>query len=138
MENYAENKNVLNNLNWIILPVVNPDGYEYSHRSVCTKRVIRSRNVVFFIKQERFWRKTRKPFKSCIGTDANRNFGFHWSEIGASSNPCSETFQGEKAFSEPETIALRDLMHSIRGECKFYLTLHSYGQYLLYPWGYTE
>lgn len=91
-----------------------------------------------FHKKERYWRKTRKPFGSCIGTDANRNFDFHWGEIGASSNPCSETFRGKKAFSEPETIALRDLMHSISAQCKFYLTLHSYGQYMLYPWGYTE
>lgn len=97
-------------------------------------------SIIPKIKQERFWRKTRQPSGSgrCIGTDANRNFDFHWSEIGASSNPCSETFRGEKAFSEPETIALRDLMHSLSSDCKFYLTLHSYGQYMLYPWGYTE
>ncbi len=88
--------------------------------------------------KERFWRKTRKPIGSCIGTDPNRNFDFHWGEVGAPAQPCSDTFRGEKAFSEPETIALRDLMHSIRNECKFYLTLHSYGQYLIYPWGYTQ
>ncbi|KAG4072020.1 hypothetical protein HA402_010957 [Bradysia odoriphaga] len=120
VENYSENQKLLENLNWIVVPVLNPDGYEYTHT------------------QERFWRKTRKPTGNCAGTDANRNFDYHWSEIGSSSNPCSDTFHGKNAFSEPETIALRDLMHSIRGECKFYLTLHSYGQYLLYPWGYTE
>ncbi|KAJ6634660.1 Carboxypeptidase B [Pseudolycoriella hygida] len=120
VENYAKNKNLLKNLNWVILPVVNPDGYEYSHT------------------KERFWRKTRKPYGNCIGTDPNRNFDFHWNEIGASSNPCSETFRGENAFSETEAIALRDLMRSISRDCKFYLSLHSYGQYMLYPWGYTE
>ncbi|XP_037034515.1 carboxypeptidase B-like isoform X2 [Bradysia coprophila] len=120
VENYSKNQKLLENLNWIVVPVLNPDGYEYTHT------------------QERFWRKTRKPTGACTGTDANRNFDYHWSEIGSSTYPCSDTFHGKKAFSEPETIALRDLMHSIRGECKFYLTLHSYGQYLLYPWGYTE
>lgn len=34
VENYATNKNMLRNLNWIILPVVNPDGYEFSHTKV--------------------------------------------------------------------------------------------------------
>lgn len=34
VENYAKNKNVLNNLNWVIVPVVNPDGYEYTHTTV--------------------------------------------------------------------------------------------------------
>lgn len=86
----------------------------------------------------RFWRKTRKPSGSCFGTDGNRNFDFHWGEIGASSSPCSETFRGETAFSEPETIALQNALRSLGGNCKFYLTLHSYGQYLLYPWGWTE
>ena len=38
-----------------ILPVTNPDGYEYT-------------------KTDRFWRKTRSPNDGsvCVGTDANR------------------------------------------------------------------
>lgn len=35
VENYANNKDALRNLEWIILPVANPDGYEYSHTTVC-------------------------------------------------------------------------------------------------------
>lgn len=35
VENYANNKDALKNLEWIILPVANPDGYEYSHTTVC-------------------------------------------------------------------------------------------------------
>ncbi|XP_017122344.1 carboxypeptidase B [Drosophila elegans] len=120
VENYAANANLLKNFDWVILPVVNPDGYEYSHTST------------------RMWRKTRKPITSaCYGTDANRNFDFHWGEVGASSNSCSDTFKGETAFSEPETQLLRDLLLGLSGRGKFYLTLHSYGNYLLYPWGYT-
>lgn len=33
---------------------------------------------------------------------------------------------------------LRDVVMTISDTCKFYLTLHSYGNYLLYPWGYTS
>lgn len=35
VENYTNNKKMLNNLNWIVLPVLNPDGYEYTHTEVC-------------------------------------------------------------------------------------------------------
>jgi hypothetical protein len=30
------------------------------------------------------------------------NFDFHWAETGASTNPCSNLYAGEYAFSEPE------------------------------------
>lgn len=40
------------------LPVVNPDGYEYTHV------------------KDRLWRKNRKPTRQCTGTDLNRNFGW--------------------------------------------------------------
>lgn len=36
VENFAKNRNVLNNLDWVILPVINPDGYEYTHTKVCS------------------------------------------------------------------------------------------------------
>lgn len=121
VENYNENQDILNHFDIIVLPVLNPDGYEYSHT------------------KNRLWRKTRKPNSlSCFGTDGNRNFEFHWGEVGASTNPCAETYRGTKSFSEPETFALKTLLEKIKKECKFYLTLHSYGQYLLYPWGYTS
>lgn len=121
VENYSANANLLKNYDWVILPVVNPDGYEYTHTN------------------SRMWRKTRKPVtNTCSGTDGNRNFDFHWGEVGASSLSCADTFKGQTAFSEPETQVLRDLMLSLSGRAKFYLTLHSYGNYLLYPWGYTS
>lgn len=43
-----------------------------------------------------------------------------------------------KAFSEPETVALKSLIKSLNGTCKFYLSLNSFGQHLLYPWSYEE
>lgn len=123
VENFAEPENsaLLDDYDWIILPVVNPDGYEYSHTG------------------NRLWRKTRKPnANNCYGTDGNRNFDFHWGEIGASNLPCQDTFMGSSAFSESETKVVRDLMLGSRERIKFYLTLHSYGNYFLYPWGYTS
>ncbi|KAK0073986.1 hypothetical protein PV325_008920 [Microctonus aethiopoides] len=61
-----------------------------------------------------------------------------FSAIGASDDPCSEIYAGPNAFSENETQALRDFVLANSNTIKVYLTLHSYGQYLLHPWGYTS
>lgn len=117
-----DKSSVLDELDIYILPVLNPDGYQYSH------------------KVDRMWRKTRSGLLSvgCVGTDGNRNFDFHWGETGASPIPCMQDYRGSKPFSEKETQALRDAVNDIKDTCKFYLTLHSYGNYLLYPWGWTS
>jgi hypothetical protein len=38
----------------------------------------------------------------CSGTDANRNWGYHWNNGGSSDYGCSETYHGAEAFSEVE------------------------------------
>jgi len=115
--NYSK---ILNELDFVIQPVVNPDGYEYT-----------------FVKS-RLWRKTRSSSSSCVGVDANRNYGFEWSNKGASDKMCSETYHGTKPFSEKEAQISRDIMQELSGSCKFFLTLHSYGNYFIYPYGYTN
>lgn len=55
---------------------------------------------------------------------------------GASDRPCSEIFAGTKAFSEPETLAQKTFMGESAAQFEAFLTFHSYGQYILYPWGY--
>lgn len=82
------------------------------------------------------WRKTRSQNSgsSCRGCDANRNFDYEWMAGGASTNPCSETFAGSKAFSEPETRALADFITSLKTRVKLYIAAHSYSQVFLYPW----
>ncbi|KAF5305651.1 hypothetical protein FQA39_LY18970 [Lamprigera yunnana] len=67
VENSA-NIDLLNKVDWHILPVLNPDGYEYTHTSY------------------RYWRKTVKPSgNGCMGTDGNRNYDFHWGGLAVSS-----------------------------------------------------
>ncbi|XP_076171820.1 carboxypeptidase B [Ptiloglossa arizonensis] len=119
-----QNRYLLNNVDWYILPVLNPDGYEFTH--------VKSAN--------RLWRKTRSPNSgsSCRGVDGNRNYDMEWMTIGASSSPCSETYAGPKPFSERENQNLRDFILARKQQIKAYLTLHSYGQYILYPWGFTS
>ncbi|XP_057328407.1 carboxypeptidase B-like [Microplitis mediator] len=108
---------------YYILPVVNPDGYEYSFRG------------------DRLWRKNRSsPEKGgvCIGVDLNRNFGYRWGGLGTSKQPCREIFAGTGPFSEPETAAMKNFFEASAANFKAYLSFHSYGQYILYPWGYDR
>lgn len=53
---------------------------------------------------------------------------FLFTEVGASSNPCSDTYAGNKPFSEIETQNVRDFVLWANGTIKTYLTFHSYGQ----------
>jgi len=118
VENDAAHPDLLENLDWYILPVVNPDGYLYTQTD------------------NRLWRKTRKPNgNGCFGTDANRNFGFHWGTGGSSSDPCSDTYMGSEPFSEIETANMRDWLTANKDMIKFYNNVHSYSQLILLPWG---
>ncbi|XP_045029866.1 carboxypeptidase B-like isoform X2 [Daphnia magna] len=114
------NAKLLSNVDWYIMPVVNPDGYEYTHT------------------KDRMWRKTRSvsSTSSCRGADPNRNFGYKWGGLGASTNPCDDTYRGTTAFSEPETLATSNFIMGKSSQIKLYLTLHSYGQFGLLPYGY--
>ncbi|RWS25052.1 carboxypeptidase B-like protein, partial [Leptotrombidium deliense] len=114
-------KKLVDSFEWQILPSANPDGYEYSHR------------------RDRLWRKTRSNRGGrCIGVDPNRNWGFHWNEVGASSNPCDDTYAGPSAFSEIETRNIRDYILKQQKRMKAYLSIHAYSQLWLTPWGYTS
>ncbi|XP_068211935.1 carboxypeptidase B-like [Palaemon carinicauda] len=107
------------NLEWQIIPMLNPDGYVYTWES------------------NRLWRKNRASHSTCPGVDLNRNFGYQWGGLGTSDNPCSDIYKGPSAFSEPESQALRDTMLPLDGKVKAYITFHSFGQYIIYPWGYS-
>jgi len=127
VETEGEYNSLLDRFNVYILPVVNPDGYEYSRN------------------HDRMWRKTRSRTgkknifgNECHGVDPNRNFGYHWGGYGASDDACKETYRGPHAFSEPETLAMKNFLLSEKADFKLYLTFHSYGQYILYPWGYDK
>uniref|UniRef100_A0A915L8G2 Peptidase M14 carboxypeptidase A domain-containing protein n=1 Tax=Romanomermis culicivorax TaxID=13658 RepID=A0A915L8G2_ROMCU len=113
-------KAYVDQLDWYIMPLVNPDGYEYTRQSVDPK--------------VRLWRKNRSPpicrqsrwgQECCQGVDLNRNFDFHFGEIGASTNPCEEIFSGSNAFSEPETRAIADFILPRQSAFYAFVTLHS-------------
>jgi hypothetical protein len=98
---------------WVV-PVVNPDGYQHSWGG------------------DRYWRKNRRDGH---GVDLNRNFAVGWGGDGSSGFKSSEVYRGKYAFSEPETIAVRDL--AMREKVALHIDFHAYGQLVLYPWGHT-
>ncbi|XP_019294650.1 carboxypeptidase B [Panthera pardus] len=111
---------LLNVLDFYVLPVVNIDGYVYTWT------------------KNRMWRKTRSTQigTTCIGTDPNRNFDAGWCKVGASRKPCDDTYCGPAAESERETKALANFIRSNLSSIKAYVTIHSYSQMMLYPYSY--
>jgi len=115
-------KTLVDSIDFYMLPIHNPDGYEYT------------------ISDDRNWRKTRSgPYKgtvkSCYGVDANRNWDNHWGGDGADPDPCSDTYDGPKAMSEIEVqnVANWHLANKMDG----YVTLHSNGDMFMYPYSYA-
>ena len=63
---------------------------------------------------------------------------FFYKVRGASSDPCSEAFHGEEPLSEKEVQSVARFLESQKKRLVGYLDIHSYGQMLLFPWGYTK
>ncbi len=108
---------------WFI-PVLNPDGYQYT------------------FDVDRLWRKNLRDNNGDgeigrgDGVDLNRNYPENWGydEEGSSSQPASEVYRGPAPASEPETlanIALFDMLPDLQ----FAVSYHSFGDLLLYSQG---
>ena len=113
-----------------IVPMTNPDGRKWAEQTY-------------------WWRKNTDSNDGCTtsdyGTDLNRNSSFGWG--GSSTDPCNEEYQGPSAASEPETQAIQNYVASIlpdqRGSGEdaapitttgVFITLHSYGELVLFPY----
>jgi carboxypeptidase T len=116
---------------WIVF-MVNPDGVVHDstggpHRG-----------------QYRAWRKNRQPTPGAkaVGTDLNRNYGYRFGCCGGSSGkPGSDFFRGPRAFSAPETRALRDFVRGrvVKGRQRIraHISFHTAGELVLWPYGHT-
>jgi hypothetical protein len=109
---------LLDNREIYVVPVENPDGW-WQAQTVQT-----------------YWRRTDNP-NGCSypnnGVDPNRNYPICWSCPGASSDPCSDTYYGTGAGSEPETQNMMAEYTAVHPN--FMISLHTVGPYVLYPWG---
>ena len=120
---------------WVV-PVANPDG-----RSIVeTTNLYQRKNA-----------DTNYCPGNLFGADLNRNASFQWGVSGASSSPCDEIYMGPSPASEPEEYTLETLMQNLFRDQRgpqvvdaapvtttgTMLTLHSYSNLVLLPWGWT-
>lgn len=117
---------LLRRYTFFIMPVLNPDGYEYSHT------------------HNRLWRKTRSTSNHpiyrhfCLGADPNRNYDARHGATGSSTHPCSQTYAGSVPFTEPETRHQSNFVYSNRQSMKMFISFHSYSQMILLPFSHSK
>ena len=70
------------------------------------------------------------------GVDLNRNWAVAWGGPGSSSDPGSSTYRGTAPLSEAESSNIDDFWQSYT-PVEMHST-HTYGNILIYPWGYTD
>lgn len=120
----AGNKKVkmyFDNLDFLFLPVMNPDGYAYTW------------------KNERLWRKNRQQtyHPRCFGIDIDHSFNFHFAR--SLDSPCSEDYSGQVAFECLESYAWDKHLNETKHKHPIYayIDLHSYAEEVLYPYAYS-
>ena len=152
VEKFGKNRNVTRLLKKgrvIIVPVVNPDGFDYSRSSPLAQQT----NVDAAHSAgcsaagcEGYWRKNRRSFTEltipvanknpdAYGVDPNRNYSFHWGGGGSSASEASQTHRGKSPFSESETRNVRDIVLS--NNVTSIISNHTSGRLVLRPWGDT-
>ncbi|MCL2291350.1 MAG: immune inhibitor A [Bacteroidetes bacterium] len=128
LEKYGEDPEItyyIDNLEIYFMPCLNPDGYEYNRRSRPNGGGM--------------WRKNMKAnADGSYGVDLNRNWGYKWGldNIGSSHLGISEIYRGTAPFSEAETQVLKNFCEN--REILLCLNNHTHGNYLIYPYGYTN
>ena len=126
VEMWETSDNLLSIFDFYVLPVVNPDGYVYTWGP------------------DRFWRGNRNKnytHNNCHGVDLNRNFP-DFKDGSREEEVCSITWRGDAPFSEPESRAIRDGLAKIielygPNKIAAYVSIHSFSQLWLSPYGYT-
>jgi hypothetical protein len=127
LDNYNTNpeaKYLVDNREIYFIPIVNPDGYAYNQQTNPNGGGS--------------WRKNRRNNGSCFGVDLNRNYSLGWGydNSGSSPDPCSDTYRGPSANSEPETQAVKGLVDAILPKISF--SAHTVAGRYLNPFGYRD
>lgn len=126
-----------------VAPMTNPDGHKLAEQGYWQRKNTNHTNGRCNVPPD--------PWNQ-YGVDLNRNSSFHWGEdLGSSALACDQTYRGPAVTSEPETQALESYLRTLfpdqRGPADsdpapdtttgIFITLHSYGQLVLWPYGHT-
>ncbi|MGB1253178.1 MAG: M14 family zinc carboxypeptidase [Candidatus Promineifilaceae bacterium] len=141
VEHVLQNYGVDPDITWMldyfelhVVPQANPDGRKMAENISIWHR----KNV-----------NTAYCSASNKGVDLNRNMSWAW--LFGISNTCSDSYQGATSISEPENVAIADYTRAIFPDLRgtgagdaapdtldgVFLTVHSYGEYVLPTWAYT-
>ncbi|MBI4728544.1 MAG: hypothetical protein HY775_03465 [Acidobacteria bacterium] len=136
-------KAIVDHVRTILVPVVNPDGFDTSRESLVPPVLPYPFGLVDF---QGYWRKNRRGVVDVVlpvagknpiahGVDPNRNYAFRWGGDGSSDFQLSEIARGSAPFSEPESRNVRGIVlsHAVTAM----ITNHTYGNLILRPWGHT-
>ena len=116
-------------------PSVNPDGLNYNIAGYDAEEDVFTRNHRKNMRDN----DSNGSFDPEVdGVDLNRNYGHEWGfdDEGSSAFQGSDTYRGPARFSEPEIQAIEYLCNTHHFEIA--LNYHSYGNLLIYPWGYND
>ncbi len=128
LENYetdSDVRHIVDNTALYFIPCINPDGYVHNQTTNPNGGGLHRKNM-------------RRNENGSFGVDLNRNYGYKWAydDSGSSPNQNSATYRGPSGFSEPETQAVRDFCNE--HEFLVALNYHTFGNLLIYPWGYSD
>ncbi|PZG15831.1 M14 family zinc carboxypeptidase [Nonomuraea aridisoli] len=132
LRNYAGDKatrRLLERTDVFIVPVVNPDGANYSFYDFNSQR----KNMTNHCPPQ----QSDPALRNQWGVDVNRNYAagsVHDGYVGGSANCQSGSYAGPAEHSEPESRNVMWLADTYRN-IKFAMNVHSYGGYFMWPPG---
>jgi len=112
---------------YFVIPVVNVDGFYtiYEQYMKTGELILKRKN------NDRSNEGDANCPLQTQGVDINRNYGYLW---GNEEGPCSESYPGPHAFSEPESKAMRSMLYKYQDTIKMVYNFHAFGPMYVWPY----